>query len=134
MHEFLMDERTFGFVFQSTLPLSSNGTPSSLPAHKNAPLFSAFLGSSLKRSSGHGTASSSSSKPLLCVRAAAQPEEPKTKKVDRWAGLGNDISDDQQDITRGKGMVDSLFQGAVGLGTQHAVMSSYDYISQGQRL
>lgn len=29
---------------------------------------------------------------------------------DRWAGLGTDISDDQQDITRGKGMVDSLFQ------------------------
>lgn len=55
------------------------------------------------------------------------------KKVDRWAGLGNDISDDQQDIQRGKGMVDALFQGAVGLGTQVVTMSSWDYVSTGQR-
>lgn len=55
------------------------------------------------------------------------------KKVDKWAGLGRDISDDQQDIQRGKGMVDALFQGAQGLGTQNAVMSSYDYISTAQR-
>lgn len=55
------------------------------------------------------------------------------KKADRWAGLGNDYSDDQQDITRGKGMVDSAFQGGWGQGTHAAVLSSYDYISQGQR-
>lgn len=52
---------------------------------------------------------------------------------DKWSGLGTDISDDQQDIQRGKGMVDALFQGAVGLGTQTAVLSSYDYISSAQR-
>lgn len=55
------------------------------------------------------------------------------KKVDKWAGLGKDISDDQQDIQRGKGLVDALFQGAQGMGTQNAIMSSYDYISTAQR-
>jgi hypothetical protein len=55
------------------------------------------------------------------------------KKEDRWKGLGYDISDDQQDIQRGKGMVDSLFQGATGVGTQTPIMSSYDYISTAQR-
>ena len=40
-------------------------------------------------------------------------------RADKWAGLGTDTSDDQQDIQRGKGMVDSLFQGkGVGMGTQ----------------
>ena len=54
------------------------------------------------------------------------------KKVDKWAALtpANDQSDDQQDIQRGKGMVDPLFQG-FGMGTQEVVLSSYDYISQG---
>nr|PNR30757.1 hypothetical protein PHYPA_027073 [Physcomitrium patens] len=65
-------------------------------------------------------------------RVVAEAESSKTK-VDRWAGLGNDISDDQQDIQRGKGMVDALFQGAQGLGTQNAIMSSWGYVSQGQR-
>eukprot|EP00245_Coleochaete_scutata_P009257 TRINITY_DN29_c0_g1_i2.p1 TRINITY_DN29_c0_g1~~TRINITY_DN29_c0_g1_i2.p1 ORF type:complete len:426 (-),score=117.75 TRINITY_DN29_c0_g1_i2:663-1940(-) len=54
-------------------------------------------------------------------------------KADKWKGLGYDMSDDQQDITRGKGMVDSLFQGAQGKGTQHAVLSSFDYVSTAQR-
>jgi len=51
----------------------------------------------------------------------------------RWRSIdaGVDTSDDQQDITRGRGMVPELFQGGQGLsGTQNAVMSSYDYISQ----
>jgi hypothetical protein len=40
----------------------------------------------------------------------------------------------QQDITRGRGMVDELFQGWGGTaGTQNAVLSSSDYISQAQR-
>lgn len=41
----------------------------------------------------------------------------------------------QQDITRGKNMVDSLFQGnAYGQGATHnAIMSSEDYLSQAQR-
>jgi len=56
------------------------------------------------------------------------------KQTGRWAGLdaGNDMSDDQQDITRGRGMVDPLFQGGGGMqGTQNAILSSEDYISQG---
>jgi hypothetical protein len=53
-------------------------------------------------------------------------------RADKWAGLGTDTSDDQQDIQRGKGMVDSLFQGkGVGMGTQESVMSSWDYVSRG---
>jgi hypothetical protein len=53
--------------------------------------------------------------------------------VDKWAALGTDQSDDQQDITRGRNMVDPLFQGWAGSGmnTQDAIMSSYDYVSQG---
>jgi len=49
----------------------------------------------------------------------------------RWSGMdaGNDASDDQQDITRGRGMVDSLYQS----GTHDAVLSSADYLSQAQR-
>ncbi|KAH9328463.1 hypothetical protein KI387_000571, partial [Taxus chinensis] len=60
--------------------------------------------------------------------------EQNERKNDRWGGLAYDTSDDQQDITRGKGMVDSVFQGAVGMGTQTAVMSTYDYISSAQRV
>ena len=36
----------------------------------------------------------------------------------------------QQDITRGRDMVDSLFQGAVSSGTHNPVMTSQDYLSQ----
>lgn len=36
-----------------------------------------------------------------------------------------------QDITRGKGIIDSLFQGPVGIGTHNAVKSSGDNISAG---
>jgi hypothetical protein len=51
----------------------------------------------------------------------------------RWSGMdaGNDLSDDQQDIARGRGMVDELFQGWGGTaGTQNAVLSSSEYLSQ----
>jgi len=52
--------------------------------------------------------------------------------MSRWKGMDEDISDDQQDIARGRGMVDSKFQGGFGLGgTANAVMSSSDYISDG---
>ena len=53
--------------------------------------------------------------------------------ANKWKGLDEDISDDQQDITRGRNMVDAKFQGAhIGVGgTHNAVMQSYDYISQG---
>merc|ERR1740138_726380 len=58
----------------------------------------------------------------------------KTVMMSRWKGMDEDISDDQQDIARGRNMVDSKFQGGFGLGgTHNAVMSSSDYISQGQK-
>ncbi|XP_009594256.1 ribulose bisphosphate carboxylase/oxygenase activase 1, chloroplastic-like [Nicotiana tabacum] len=60
-------------------------------------------------------------------------DEKKQSDKDRWKGLVMDMSDDQQDITRGKGMVDTLFQAPTGTGTHHAVLQSYEYISQGLR-
>ena len=60
-------------------------------------------------------------------------DEEKQSSKDRWRGLAFDVSDDQQDITRGKGMVDSLFQAPINSGTHNAVMSSYDYFSAGIR-
>jgi hypothetical protein len=39
----------------------------------------------------------------------------------------------QQDIMRGRDMVDSLFQGQSESGTHVAIMSSEDYLSQAQR-
>ena len=49
----------------------------------------------------------------------------------RWRGLDADMdfSDDQQDIARGRDMVDSKFQGFQGqAGTHNAIMTSTDYI------
>lgn len=66
-------------------------------------------------------------------KVVAEIDESKQTNKDRWKGLAYDISDDQQDITRGKGMVDSLFQAPQDAGTHFAVMSSYDYVSQGLR-
>ncbi|PUZ45911.1 hypothetical protein GQ55_8G262500 [Panicum hallii var. hallii] len=74
---------------------------------------------------------------LLCSRVFAykqqEVDEAKQTDSDRWKGLAYDISDDQQDITRGKGLVDSLFQAPMGDGTHEAVLTSYEYISQGLR-
>jgi len=39
----------------------------------------------------------------------------------------------QQDIHRGKGMVDSLFQGFQGGGTQNVTLSSSEYLSTAAR-
>lgn len=64
---------------------------------------------------------------------AADLDESKQTIKDRWGGLAYDTSDDQQDITRGKGMVDSLFQAPMGAGTHDPIMNSYEYISQGLR-
>jgi len=69
--------------------------------------------------------------PAARIVAMASPSQ-----KGRWRGMDADMdmSDDQQDIVRGKNMVDPLFQGAQGMGgTHNAIMSSYDYISQGQR-
>jgi len=52
----------------------------------------------------------------------------------RWRGLDEDCSDDQQDITRGRDMVDSLYQGSQGMGgTHNAVLSSTEYLTTSKR-
>lgn len=52
----------------------------------------------------------------------------------RWRGLDEDISDDQHDITRGRNMVDTLYQGLNGItGTHNAVLNAELFISQGKR-
>lgn len=55
-------------------------------------------------------------------------------QIGRWKGLDEDISDDQQDITRGRNMVDSLYQGAQGMdGTHNSILTSTDYLSNAAR-
>lgn len=93
-------------------------------------LSSAFFGSSLKKVNSTVTYPRSGSGNLKIV---AEIEEEDQTDTDRWKGLAYDISDDQQDITRGKGLADSLFQAPTGQGTHYAVLSSYEYISQGLR-
>jgi len=101
----------------------NNKSKSTLPS-------SALFGCKSKSSSVNVTLGVAKSKSRIVAEAA---EGAPLKKEDRWSGLGKDTSDDQQDIQYGKGMVDALFQGATGMGTQNAVMSSYDYISTAQR-
>ncbi|XP_030524480.1 ribulose bisphosphate carboxylase/oxygenase activase, chloroplastic-like isoform X1 [Rhodamnia argentea] len=91
---------------------------------------SGFLGNGLKKATSRITHPKPSSRSL---RVCAEVDEGKQTEKDKWKGLAYDTSDDQQDITRGKGTVDSLFQAPSGTGTHYAVMSSYDYISTGLR-
>lgn len=93
---------------------------------------SAFMGNSLKKVMSSRFVNSKVSSSGSFKVTAEYDEEKQTKK-DKWRGLAFDTSDDQQDITRGKGKVDSLFQAPTGAGTHYAVMSSYDYISTGLR-
>ncbi|KAL6907991.1 hypothetical protein ACP4OV_002161 [Aristida adscensionis] len=86
--------------------------------------------------SGNGNGGGKRRTTRLRVTAAVKKkevDESKQTAQDRWRGLAYDTSDDQQDITRGKGLVDSLFQAPMGDGTHEAVLSSYEYISQGLR-
>ncbi|XP_020274358.1 ribulose bisphosphate carboxylase/oxygenase activase 2, chloroplastic-like isoform X2 [Asparagus officinalis] len=108
----------------SLLSLHGSSSGASAPS-------SAFLGNSLKKGSSgvsHGRVSTCTFKVM-----AADLDESKQTSKDRWRGLAYDMSDDQQDITRGKGMVNPLFQAPMGDGTHEAVLSSYEYISQGLR-
>lgn len=75
----------------------------------------------------------SSGSSFKVVAVAEEIDEKKQTNKDKWKGLAFDISDDQQDITRGKGMVDSLFQAPTGAGTHDPVLSSYEYLSAGLR-
>ncbi|KAL0020818.1 hypothetical protein WJX79_011116 [Trebouxia sp. C0005] len=64
----------------------------------------------------------------------ARQAREKKSHLGRWKGLDEDVSDDQQDITRGRGMVDSLYQAGGGAGgTHNAVLSSEDYMKQSAR-
>lgn len=110
------------------LNLNGSGAGASVPS-------SAFFGTNLKkviasRASNNSKVSSGSFK---VVAAEKEIDESQQTDQDRWRGLAYDISDDQQDITRGKGMVDSLFQAPQEAGTHYAVMSSYEYLSTGLR-
>nr|POE95435.1 ribulose bisphosphate carboxylase/oxygenase activase 1, chloroplastic [Quercus suber] len=110
-------------VNRTPLSLNSSGSGGLVPS-------SAFLGSSLKKVSSRFTYPKVVSGKFKVV---AETSEEKQTEKDKWKGLAFDTSDDQQDITRGKGMVDTLFQAPTGSGTHHAIMSSYDYISTGLR-
>ncbi|KAG2723781.1 hypothetical protein I3843_02G162800 [Carya illinoinensis] len=114
---------TIGTVNRVPVSLNSTGAGASVPS-------SAFLGSSLKKVTSRFYNSKVSTGSFKVV---AEVDEDKQTAKDKWKGLAFDESDDQQDITRGKGMVDSLFQAPTGSGTHYAVMSSYDYISTGLR-
>ncbi|XP_061368977.1 ribulose bisphosphate carboxylase/oxygenase activase 2, chloroplastic [Gastrolobium bilobum] len=115
---------TVGAVNRTPLSLNGSGAGASVPS-------SAFFGSSLKKVTSRLPNTKVSSGSFKIV--AAEIDESKQTEKDRWQGLAYDISDDQQDITRGKGMVDSLFQAPQQAGTHYAVMSSYEYISTGLR-
>ncbi|KAK6145387.1 hypothetical protein DH2020_022207 [Rehmannia glutinosa] len=104
------------------LNLNGSGTGAAVPS-------SSFLGASLKNVNSTYVPKVSSGN----FKVVAEIDEKKQTDKDRWKGLVTDISDDQQDITRGKGMVDSLFQAPTGMGTHDPVLSSYEYISQGLR-
>ena len=106
------------------LSLNSSGAVASVPS-------SSFFGSSLKKVTSRVPNTKVSSRSFKIV--AAEIDESKQTDKDRWRGLAYDTSDDQQDITRGKGMVDTVFQAPQDAGTHYAVMSSYEYISTGLR-
>ncbi|KAL1327303.1 hypothetical protein HN51_037364 [Arachis hypogaea] len=116
---------TVGVVNRTLLSFNGSGGGSSVPS-------SAFLGSSLKKVQSR-IPNTKVSPGCLKIVAAKEIDEESQTDGDRWRGLAYDISDDQQDITRGKGMVDSLFQAPMQTGTHYAVMSSYEYLSQGLR-
>ncbi|CAL0317668.1 unnamed protein product [Lupinus luteus] len=116
---------TVGAVNVTLLSLNGSGAGASVPS-------SAFFGSNLKKVTSRlpDTKASSGSFKIVAVE---EIDPKKQTDQDRWKGLAYDISDDQQDITRGKGMVDSLFQAPADAGTHYAVMNSYEYISTGLR-
>lgn len=108
------------------LNLNNAGSNGSIPS-------SVFLGKGLKKVNSRFVSPKASSGNLKVVAAEKEIDESKQTDKDKWRGLAYDMSDDQQDITRGKGMVDSLFQAPQDAGTHYAVMSSYEYLSTGLR-
>ncbi|XP_027336592.1 ribulose bisphosphate carboxylase/oxygenase activase, chloroplastic isoform X2 [Abrus precatorius] len=117
---------TVGAVNRTLLSLNGSGSGASVPS-------SAFFGNSLKKTNSRVPNSKVSCGSFRIVAAEKEIDEDQQTDKDRWKGLAYDVSDDQQDITRGKGMVDSLFQAPMDSGTHYAVMSSYEYLSTGLR-
>ncbi|KHN20913.1 Ribulose bisphosphate carboxylase/oxygenase activase 1, chloroplastic [Glycine soja] len=116
---------TIGAVNRAPLSLNSSEAGDSVPS-------SAFFGTSLKKVTASRVPNVKiSSGSFKIVAAEKEIDEQQQTNKDRWKGLAYDISDDQQDITRGKGMVDSLFQAPQETGTHYAVMSSFEYLSTG---
>lgn len=119
---------------QGSLPLKGNPFLLQLNVNGSSGLTSVpstvFFGNSLKKATSTPNSSKIS---WTNFKVVAEVDEKKQTDQDRWKGLVTDISDDQQDITRGKGMVDTLFQAPIGAGTHDAVLSSYEYISAGLR-
>ncbi|KAF7831053.1 ribulose bisphosphate carboxylase/oxygenase activase, chloroplastic-like [Senna tora] len=117
-----------GAVNRTPLSINGSGAGASVPS-------TAFMGTSLKKvvASRFPNAKVSSGSSFKVVAQEKEIDEKKQTDGDKWRGLAYDVSDDQQDITRGKGMVDSLFQAPQQAGTHYAVMSSYEYLSQGLR-
>ncbi|OIS97990.1 PREDICTED: ribulose bisphosphate carboxylase/oxygenase activase 1, chloroplastic-like [Nicotiana attenuata] len=110
-----------------TLSLNNSVAGISVPS-------TAFFGKTLKNVNAKGASIPKvSNRSFRIVAQEQEIDEKKQTDKDRWKGLVMDMSDDQQDITRGKGMVDTLFQAPTGTGTHHAVLQSYEYISQGLR-
>ncbi|XP_050947317.1 ribulose bisphosphate carboxylase/oxygenase activase 1, chloroplastic-like isoform X2 [Cucumis melo] len=113
-----------GVVNHAPLSLNGSGSATSVPS-------SVFFGKKVVTSRAVTPKASSGSFKVVAVESIPDENLEKQTNKDRWAGLGYDVSDDQQDITRGKGMVDSLFQAPMQSGTHYAVMSSYEYLSTG---
>ncbi|KAM3217233.1 Ribulose bisphosphate carboxylase/oxygenase activase 1, chloroplastic [Capsicum annuum] len=117
---------TIGAVNKVPLSLNNSVAGTSVPT-------TSFFGKTLKKVNNKVSSLKVSNKSLRIVAQEKEIGKKKQTEEDRWKGLGTDVSDDQQDIARGKGMVDSLFQAPTGTGTHHAIMNSYEYISQGLR-
>lgn len=114
---------TIGAASKAPLSLNNSVAGTSVPS-------TSFFGKPLKKVYAKGVSTTKVSNRNLRI-VAQDIDEQKQTEGDRWGGLGTDTSDDQQDIARGKGMVDSLFQAPTGTGTHHAIMNSYEYLSQG---
>nr|QIT07159.1 chloroplast ribulose bisphosphate carboxylase/oxygenase activase 1 transcript variant X4 [Rhododendron hainanense] len=115
---------TFGAANRGLLNLNGSSAGTCVPT-------TSFFGKGLKKV--YTSKSTSQRASFGRFKVFAEVDEKKQTDKDRWKGLVFDESDDQQDITRGKGTVDSLFQAPMDSGTHYAVMSSYDYISAGLR-
>ncbi|KAM7263412.1 hypothetical protein ACFE04_001095 [Oxalis oulophora] len=116
--------------------MAATTTVSTIGAVNNRALVSnssPFMGPNLRRVSSNKTNHYQRITTSRSFKVVSEYDEENQTKKDRWQGLVYDESDDQQDITRGKGMVDTLFQAPMDSGTHYAVLSSYDYISQGLR-